>query len=164
MRLSKNSGVDKGPQPLMCNPALTTSASERMKTQRFSYFAGFAARELMREAKPVKARKSGVQPLFRHSDEGFRRCRKPCDCQKSGSLHFFENISRTACACSAVSRPCRESLASQALLRIRRTCRRIRTKPPGAAAPEAPKYLSTERGLPALPEALVFSCCVFYSS
>ena len=87
--------------------------------------------------------------------QGFRRCRKPCDCRKSGSLHFFENISRAACACSAASRPCRESLASQALLRIRRTCRRIRTKPPGAAAPEAPKYLSTERGLPALPEALM---------
>ena len=64
-RLSKNPGVDKGLQPLMFNPALTTCASERMKTQRFSYFAGFAARELMREAKPVKTRKSGVQPLFR---------------------------------------------------------------------------------------------------
>ena len=64
--LSKNPGVDKGPQPLIFNPALTTCASERMKTQRFSYFATFAARELMREAKPVKTRKSGVQPLFRH--------------------------------------------------------------------------------------------------
>ena len=39
LRLSKNPGVDKGPQPLMFNPALTTCASERMKTQRFSYFA-----------------------------------------------------------------------------------------------------------------------------
>ena len=57
--LPKNAGVDKGPQPLMFDPALTTCASERMKTQRFSYFAGFAARELMREAKPVKTRKSG---------------------------------------------------------------------------------------------------------
>ena len=66
--MSKNPGVDKGPQPLMFHPALTTSASERMKTQRFSYFAGFAARERMREAKPVKARKSGVQPLFRHAE------------------------------------------------------------------------------------------------
>ena len=56
--------VDKGPQPLMFNPALTACTSERMKTQRFSYFAGFAARELMREAKPVKTQKSGVQPLF----------------------------------------------------------------------------------------------------
>ena len=57
--LLKNHGVDKGPQPLMFNPALTTQgelprrgkrrspggcASERMKTQRFSHFAGFAAR------------------------------------------------------------------------------------------------------------------------
>ena len=67
-RLSKNPGVDKGPQPLMFHPALTTSASERMKTRRFLYFAGFAARERMREAKPVKARKSGVQPLFRHAE------------------------------------------------------------------------------------------------
>ena len=77
--LSKNPGVDKGPQPLMFNPALTTQgelprrgkrrppggcASERMKTQRFSYFADLAARERMREAKPVKLKKSGVQPLF----------------------------------------------------------------------------------------------------
>ena len=51
----------------MFHPALTTSASERRKTQRFSYIAGFAARERMREAKPVKARKSGVAPLFRHA-------------------------------------------------------------------------------------------------
>ena len=68
LRLSKNPGVDKGPQPLMSHPALTTCASERMKPQRVSYFAGFAARERMREAKPVKARKSGTQPLFRHSE------------------------------------------------------------------------------------------------
>ena len=67
LSLSKNPGVDKGPQPLMFNLALTTCASERMKTFRFSYFAGFAARELMREAKPVKTRKGGVQRLFRHS-------------------------------------------------------------------------------------------------
>ena len=50
--LPKNPGVDKGPQPLMFNTALTTCASERMKTQRFSYFADFAARERMREANP----------------------------------------------------------------------------------------------------------------
>ena len=37
----------QGPQPLTFNPALTTCASERIKTFRFSYFAGFAARELM---------------------------------------------------------------------------------------------------------------------
>ena len=64
LSLSINPGVDKGRQPLMFNPALTTCASERMKTQRFSHFAGFAARERMREAKPVKLKKSGIQPLF----------------------------------------------------------------------------------------------------
>ena len=62
--LSKNPGVDKGPQPLMFNPALTTCASERMKTQRFSYFAGFAARERMREAKPVKLKKVAFSHFF----------------------------------------------------------------------------------------------------
>ena len=35
--LSINPGADKGPQPLMFNPVLTACASERMKTQRFSY-------------------------------------------------------------------------------------------------------------------------------
>ena len=63
-RLSKNLGVDKGPQPLMFNPALTTCASERMKTQRFSYFADFAARERMREAKPVKLKKVAFSHFF----------------------------------------------------------------------------------------------------
>ena len=62
--LSKNPGVDKGPQPLMFNPALTTCASERMKTQRFSFFAGFAARERMREAKPVKLNKVALSHFF----------------------------------------------------------------------------------------------------
>ena len=83
---------------LMFNPALTTQgklprrgkrrppggcASERMKTQRFSYFAGFAARRpaAAGQFRPVfrggtscfvqgetrKPRKSGVQPLFRQS-------------------------------------------------------------------------------------------------
>ena len=64
LSLSKNLGVVKGRLPLKLIPALTACTSERMKTFRFSYFAGFAARELMREAKPVKTRKSGVQPLF----------------------------------------------------------------------------------------------------
>ena len=62
--LSKNPRVDKGPQPLMFNPALTTCASERMKTQRFSYFADFAARERMREAKPVKLKKVAFSHFF----------------------------------------------------------------------------------------------------
>ena len=63
-RLSKKPGVDKGSQPLMFNPALTTCASERMKTRRFSYFAGFAARERMREAKPVKLKKVAFSHFF----------------------------------------------------------------------------------------------------
>ena len=69
--LSKNPGVDKGPQPLMFNPALTTCASERMKTQRFSYFAGFAARERMREAKPVKLKKVAFSHFFDTPGRGF---------------------------------------------------------------------------------------------
>ncbi len=64
LSLSKNPGVDKGPQPLMFNPALTTCASERMKTHRFSYFADFAARERMREAKPVKLKKVAFSHFF----------------------------------------------------------------------------------------------------
>ena len=48
----------------MFNPALTTCASERMKTQRFLYFAGFAARERMREAKPVKLKKVAFSHFF----------------------------------------------------------------------------------------------------
>ena len=64
LSLSKNPGVDKGPQPLIFNPALTTCASERMKTQRFSYFADFAARERMREAKPVKLKKVAFSHFF----------------------------------------------------------------------------------------------------
>ncbi len=48
----------------MFNPALTTCASERMKTRRFSYFAGFAARERMGEAKPVKLKKVAERHFF----------------------------------------------------------------------------------------------------
>ena len=71
LSLSKNPGVDKGPQPLMFNPALTTCASERMKTQRFSYFADFAARERMREAKPVKLKKVAFSHFFDTLRNGF---------------------------------------------------------------------------------------------
>ena len=71
--LSKNPRVDKGLRPLMFNPALTTCASERMKTQRFSYFADFAARERMREAKPVKLKKVA----FSHFFDTLRRGRTP---------------------------------------------------------------------------------------
>ena len=35
-----------------------------MKTQRFSHFAGFAARERMREAKPVKLKKVAFSYFF----------------------------------------------------------------------------------------------------
>ena len=69
--MSKNPRVDKGPQPLMFNPALTTCASERMKTQRFSYFADFAARERMREAKPVKLKKVAFSHFFDTLRNGF---------------------------------------------------------------------------------------------
>ena len=45
LRVSKNPGVVKGRRPLSFIPALTACTSERMKTSRFSYLAGFAARE-----------------------------------------------------------------------------------------------------------------------
>ena len=70
--MPKNPGVVKGRLPLKLIPALTACTSERMKTFRFSYLAGFAAREREREAKPVKTRKSGDQPLFRHSESGIK--------------------------------------------------------------------------------------------
>ena len=48
-----NAGLLRGGSPLSFIPALTTGASKRMKTHRFSYFSGFAAREHVREANPV---------------------------------------------------------------------------------------------------------------
>ena len=84
--MPKKPGVDKGPQPLMFNPALTTCASERMKTQRFSYFAGFAARERMREAKPVKLKKVAFSHFF---DTLKRRRLKPA--ALFNMLYFFLN-------------------------------------------------------------------------
>ena len=62
----------------MFNPALTTCASERMKTQRFSYFADFAARERMREAKPVKLKKVAFRHFF--------------DTLKVAERHFFVSL------------------------------------------------------------------------
>ena len=62
--LSINLGVVKGRLPLKLIPALTACTSERMKTFRFSCFAGFAARELMREAKPVKLEKVAFSHFF----------------------------------------------------------------------------------------------------
>jgi len=58
--LSKKPWDCQGPQPLTFNPASAACTAKRMKTIGFSYFAGFAARERMREAKPVKTRKSGI--------------------------------------------------------------------------------------------------------
>ena len=55
----------------MFNPALTACTSERMKTFRFSYLAGFAARELMREAKPVKLKKVAFSHFFDAPGRGF---------------------------------------------------------------------------------------------
>ena len=70
----------------MVNPALTTCASERMKTQRFSYFTGFAARERMREAKPVKLKKVA----FSHFFDTLKRLRlKPA--ALFNMLYFFLN-------------------------------------------------------------------------
>ena len=80
----------------MFNPALTTCASERMKTQRFSYFATFAARERMREAKPVKLKKVAFSHFF---DTLKRRRLKPAALslsKKSGYgwafSHFYGTI------------------------------------------------------------------------
>ena len=58
-------GVDKGQKPLMFIPALTAYTSKRMKTARFSYFAGFPVREHeMREGKPVKKSKKWSSATF----------------------------------------------------------------------------------------------------
>ncbi|MGN0769883.1 MAG: hypothetical protein ACI4N0_04090, partial [Christensenellales bacterium] len=81
LSLSKNPGVDKGPQPLMFNPALTTCASERMKTQRFSYFAGFAAR------RPAAA--GQFRPVARGGTSCFMREAKPVKLKKVAFSHFF---------------------------------------------------------------------------
>ena len=82
--LSKNPGVDKGPQPLMFNPALTTCASERMKTQRFSYFAGFAAR------RPAAA--GQFRPVSRGGTSCFLREAKPVKLKKVAFSHFFDTL------------------------------------------------------------------------
>ena len=82
--LSKKPGVDKGPQPLMFNPALMTCASERMKTQRFSYFAGFAAR------RPAAA--GQFQPVTRGGTSCFMREAKPVKLKKLAFNHFFDTL------------------------------------------------------------------------
>ena len=82
--LSKNPRVDKGPQPLMFNPALTTCASERMKTQRFSYFADFAAR------RPAAA--GQFRPVSRGGTSCFLREAKPVKLKKVAFSHFFDTL------------------------------------------------------------------------
>ena len=84
LSLSKNPRVDKGPQPLMFNPALTTCASERMKTQRFSYFADFAAR------RPAAA--GQFRPVSRGGTSCFLREAKPVKLKKVAFSHFFDTL------------------------------------------------------------------------
>ena len=86
LSLSKNPRVDKGPQPLMFNPALTTCASERMKTQRFSYFADFAAR------RPAAA--GQFRPVSRGGTSCFLREAKPVKLKKVAFSHFFDTLRR----------------------------------------------------------------------
>ena len=62
--LSKNPRVDKGPQPPMFNPALTTCASERMKTQRFSYVAIGADRAIGASTECKKLEKVAFSHFF----------------------------------------------------------------------------------------------------
>ena len=76
--------VDKGLQPLMFNPALTTRASERMKTQRFSYFADFAAR------RPAAA--GQFWPVSRGGTSCFLREAKPVKLKKVAFSHFFDTL------------------------------------------------------------------------
>ena len=64
LSLSITPGVDKGRQPLIFNPALTTCASERMKTQRFFVLCGFCRPGANARGKTRKTQKSGIQPLF----------------------------------------------------------------------------------------------------
>ena len=103
--LSKNPRVDKGPQPLMFNPALTTQgelprsgkrrppggcASERMKTQRFSYFADFAAR------RPAAA--GQFRPVSRGGTSCFLREAKPVKLKKVAFSHFFDTLRPGLCS------------------------------------------------------------------
>ena len=62
--MSINLGVVKGRLPLKLYSGSDGMYVRTDGNVRFSYLAGFAARERERKAKPVKTRKSGVQPLF----------------------------------------------------------------------------------------------------
>ena len=63
-RVSKNPGVVKGRLPLKLYSGSDGMHVRTDETFRFSYLAGFAARELMREAKPVKTRKVAFGHFF----------------------------------------------------------------------------------------------------
>ena len=86
----------------MFNPALTTQgelprrgnrrppggcASERMKTQRFSYFADFAAR------RPAAA--GQFRPVSRGGTSCFLREAKPVKLKKVAFSHFFDTLKGT---------------------------------------------------------------------
>ena len=89
----------------MFNPALTTQgelprwgkrrppggcASERMKTQRFSYFADFAAR------RPAAA--GQFRPVSRGGTSCFLREAKPVKLKKVAFSHFFDTLKAPAFA------------------------------------------------------------------
>ena len=76
----------------MFNPALTTCASERMKTQRFSYFADFAAR------RPAAA--GQFRPVSRGGTSCFLREAKPVKLKKVAFSHFFDTLEEAAYAAS----------------------------------------------------------------
>ena len=82
--IEKKLGVVKGPQPLKLIPALTTSASKRMKTQRFSHFAGFAARGA--------AAAGQLRPVSRGGASCFMPQAKPEKNSKKWSLATFSTL------------------------------------------------------------------------
>ena len=90
----KTHGVVKGPQPLKFIPALTTQgelprrgkrrppggcASERMKTQRFSYFADFAARRPAAAGQFRPVSRGGTSCFLREAKTEIQKSKKPVD-------------------------------------------------------------------------------------
>ena len=63
-------GVVKGRLPLKLYSGSDGMHVRTDENLQVFVLCGFCCRERMREAKPVKTRKSGVQPLFRHSQAG----------------------------------------------------------------------------------------------
>ena len=80
--LSKNPRVVKGPQSLKFIPALTACTSKRMKTQRFSYFADFAA------WRPAAA--GQFRPVSRGGTSCLYHRQKPKKTRGSDRSHFRE--------------------------------------------------------------------------